>query len=228
MTRAWPLQVRLNINQLVEGTKGVAQGAAGRGVQLAKGTKDVAQGAARGAARGVDGAARGAARGVGGAARGAAQNVKSATTGLSSRRISDAPRDGPHYSRLSRLRLRRAKSTEAESYEAEAEAAVGDDDQDAECESEDTLGVLRGPFEGATSETDQPPTRVPTPLLPRCSLAAPLCTLCAPSAHPLRVHCAHPLRVHPTPLTRTLSAPSAVDAVGVRAGPLLASPLLHG
>eukprot|EP00964_Phaeocystis_antarctica_P162024 scaffold135449_cov130-Phaeocystis_antarctica.AAC.1 len=78
-------RVRLNINQLVEGTKGVAQGAAGRGVQLAKGTKDVAQGAARGAARGVDGAARGAARGVGGAARGAAQNVKSATTGLSSR-----------------------------------------------------------------------------------------------------------------------------------------------
>ena len=38
-----PLQVRLNINQLVEGTKGVAQGAADLGVQLAKDTKDVAQ-----------------------------------------------------------------------------------------------------------------------------------------------------------------------------------------
>ena len=213
MATACSLQVRLNINQLVEGTKGVAQGAA------------------RGAARGVDGAARGAARGVGGAARGAAQNVKSATTGLSSRRISDAPRDGPHYSRLSRLRHRRAKSIEAE---AEAEAAAGEDDPDAECESEGTPEVLREAFEGATSETDLPPTRVPTPLLPRCSLAAPsllprctslrpLRTLCT-----LRTLCASTLRVHSAPLTRTLSAPSAVDAVGVRAGPLLASPLLHG
>ena len=175
MATACSLQVRLNINQLVEGTKGVAQGAA------------------RGAARGVDGAARGAARGVGGAARGAAQNVKSATTGLSSRRISDAPRDGPHYSRLSRLRHRRAKSIEAE---AEAEAAAGEDDPDAECESEGTPEVLREAFEGATSETDLPPTRVPTPLLPRCSLAAPLCALCTPSAHPLRTLCASNFRVH--------------------------------
>ena len=44
---AGPLQVRLNINQLVEGTKGVAQGAADLGVQLAKDTKDVAQARAR-------------------------------------------------------------------------------------------------------------------------------------------------------------------------------------